>query len=182
MRHNLSIGSIALAVCFVALSGCSGGNGGVGILDEPTGNIRLTDAANNKPLATSQSNPYLIAGDSLHFTIDATEGGFDGPYTVNIVNAMNVPTASNGGFVYPFTFSQPCFTVSAVATTTMASVPITFSGQNANGNQSSYPSGSAPSGTTASSAGNPCHSGELEEAQISDTRGHSVNFWYEEYP
>jgi hypothetical protein len=175
-----AIGLAALA------AGCSGSGGGGGILDSPGGSIVLTDAVSGKVLNTSESNPYLVA--DLAFTIDATESHFAGPYNVKIISETNVPTASNGGVPYGYDFSEPCFTVSQDATLTSASVPITFTGSNANGMPASYPDDGlpspGPSGAPVSTTGqgNPCHSGEFEVALIQDNDGHSVKFYYEEYP
>lgn len=166
-------------------AGCSGSSsGGGGILSRPGGDIVITDGVTGAVLNTSQTNPYLVPG--LNFTIDATEQHFAGPYTVNIISQKNVATASNGGTTYGFDFSKPCFTITQSTTFTSASVPIIFNGENANGQPGAYPDNGVPtpgpSGAPSTNSGNPCHSGEFEVAQISDSDGHTVNFYYEEYP
>jgi len=171
----------ALAGC-AALGACTGSGGG-GILDRPGGDITVSDAVSGKVLSTSLANPYLV-GANLRFTIDVLESHFAGPYTVNIVSEMNVPTASNGGVAYGYTFNEPCFVVTQNAPITTQTVSLTFAGSNANGQPGAYPVGGVPTagpgGTVSTSSGDPCHSGELETAQIADSDGHSVNFYYEE--
>jgi hypothetical protein len=135
---------------------------------------------------SSESNPYLVSSSQLRFTINATESHFDGPYDVKIIDQMNVPTPANGGFKYYYSFNEPCFTITQDATLTNASVPLIFSGSNANGQPSNYPVNGqptpGPSGAPTTDSGNPCHSGEFEVATIADSDGHKVNFYYEEYP
>ena len=174
----------ALAGFAAALNACTGSGGG-GILDRPGGDITVSDAASGRVLTTSLANPYLV-GDNLRFTLSVLESHFAGPYTVNIVSEINVPTASNGGVVYGYTFNEPCFAVSENAPITTQAVTLTFAGNNANGQPGAYPSGgmptAGPDGAASTNSGDPCHSGELETAQISDSDGHSVNFYYEIYP
>jgi hypothetical protein len=185
MKLGFRAGIFGLIGVAALAAGCSGSGGG-GILDNPSGNIVLTDAVSGKVLNTSESSPYLVP--DLHFTIDATESHFDGPYDVKIISETNLPTASNGGYPYGYDFSEPCFTVTQDATLTAASVPITFTGSNANGLPGAYPDDGfptpGPSGAPVATTGqgDPCHSGELEVAQIQDNDGHSVKFYYEEYP
>ena len=52
---------------------------------------------------------------------------------------------------------------------------VTFAGDNANGEPSAYPS-TPPGLATTILGGDPCHSGELEMAEISDQKAHSVLF------
>jgi hypothetical protein len=159
-------------------AGCSAGAGGGGLLDYPGGTISLTDANTGAAIVTSPDSPYIVPTLQLKFTLFATETHYDGPYNVQVVYETNMATSANGGNIYPFSFNEPCFTPTEVDTFTQASIPITFSGNAANGQLYAYPNG-APTGSTAS-AGNPCHSGEYEEATISDTKGHTVKFYYEE--
>jgi hypothetical protein len=185
MKLGFRAGIFGLIGVAALAAGCSGSGGG-GILDSPSGDIVLTDGVTGKVLTTSEKSPYLVP--DLKFTIDATESHFDGPYDVKIVSETNLPTPANGGYPYGYDFSEPCFTVSQDATLTAASVPITFSGSNANGEPESYPDDGLPSpGPSGAPAaitgqGDPCHSGELEVALIQDSDGHSVKFYYEEYP
>ncbi len=182
MKFTFRAGIVGMIGLAALAAGCSSSGGG--ILDNPSGSIVITDAATGRVLHTSETNPYPVP--ALNFTIDASEAHFDGPYTVKIIDQENLPTPANGGAVYGFTFSQPCFTVTQVANLTSNSVPISFNGQNANGEPANYPDGGVPTpgpgGVATTSSGNPCHSGEFEVAQISDTDGHSVNFYYEELP
>jgi hypothetical protein len=185
MKFVVSGPVFALIGFAAVMVGCTGSGGG-GILDRPGGDITVTDATTGKTLATSLANPYLVSSDSLHFAVEVTESHFAGPYTVSIISETNVATASNGGVPYGFTFSEPCFTISENAPITTQAVTLTFAGSNANGQPEAYPVDGVPtpgpSGAPSSQAGNPCHSGELETAQISDSDGHSVNFYYEIYP
>jgi hypothetical protein len=184
MKFGFRAGIFGLIGLAAVAAGCSGSGGG--ILDSPGGSIVLTDAVTGKVLNTSESSPYLVP--DLEFSIDATESHFAGPYNVDIISETNVATPANGGYPYGYDFSEPCFTVTQDATLTSASVPITFKGSNANGEPASYPDDGLPSPgpsgapATITGQGNPCHSGELEVAQISDNDGHAVKFYYEEYP
>jgi hypothetical protein len=187
MKFGLGAGMLGIVALSTAVAGCTGSGGG-GILDRPGGTIYLTDANTGRSVdGTSLTNPYLVS--DLRFTIDATETHFDGPYTVAVIAETNVPTQSNGGFPYGYSYNVPCFTPTQNGMLTTAAVPITFSGNAANGNPGSYITSGLPTPNpmtsmvpTSAQAGNPCHSGELETATISDTDGHTVNFYYEEYP
>lgn len=160
----------------VGAAGCSAGSGGGGLLDYPGGTISLTDATTGRAVVTSASNPYIVPTLQLRFTINATETHYDGPYSVKVVYQTNMATSGNGGDIYPYSFNYPCFTATEDDTFTQASVPITFSGNAANGEPYEYPGDVVPTGDS----GDPCHSGEYEEASISDTKGHTVLFYYEE--
>jgi len=172
LRSFLLGGAAALAV---GMGGCSAGAGGGGLLGYPGGTISLADATTGAPITTSPSRPYMVGVLQLRFSITATETRYDGPYSVQFLYQQNVPTSLNGGNIYPFSFNQPCFTATENDTFTQASVPIVFNGAAANGQPYNYPSGPA-----AGNQGDPCHSGEFEAVAISDTKGHTVKFYYEE--
>jgi hypothetical protein len=173
-------GAFALAA---GAAGCSGSGGG-GLLDYPGGTITLADQTTGAKISTSPTNPYIVPALQLRFTITATEARYDGPYNVQIINQTNLPTALNGGAIYGYSFNQPCFTTSVTDTFTQETIPITFNGSNANSQPYNYPDGGVPtpgpSGAPTTNSGDPCHSGEFETATISDTKGHTVKFYYEE--
>jgi hypothetical protein len=173
VRLALLGGAAALAV---GATGCSAGSGGGGLLNYPGGTISLTDPTSGAAIVTSAAAPFIVPTLQLRFTINATETHYDGPYNVTIIAQENLPTSANGGTIYPFSFNEPCYTVSENDTFTQATVPIIFNGSNANGQPYAFPGGVVPTGDT----GNPCHSGEFETALIADTKGHSVKFYYEE--
>jgi hypothetical protein len=175
MKFPVTLSLVGAMAVAAGTTGCSAGSGGGGILDYPGGTIALADAASGAAIVTSPTSPYILPFGILRFTITATETHYDGPYAVAIISEENLPTASNGGAIYPYAFNEPCFAASVTDTFTTAAVPITFNGANANGQPYAY-AGPVPSGDS----GDPCHSGEFETATISDTKGHSVNFYYEE--
>jgi hypothetical protein len=175
MKFPVPLSLLGAMALVAGTAGCSAGSGGGGLLDYPGGTISLANATTNAAIVTSPTNPYLIPFGILRFTITATETHYDGPYSVAIISEDSLPTASNGGGVYPFEFNVPCFSATAANTFTTAAVPLTFTGSNANGQPYAY-SGAVPAGDS----GNPCHSGEFETATISDTKGHTLNFYYEE--
>lgn len=174
---KLGLRTAAAAAALLATSvGCSSGNGLFG-QDLPAGDITLADALTGASLNnTSPTAPYMVP--DLRFAISIAETRFNGPYSISIIKEQNVATAANGGLTYPFSFNLPCFVAHQTDTSSHANV-VTFQGDNANGLPSAFPIQPL---TTAqiSAGGNPCHSGELETAQIGDGKGHSVLFYYEE--
>ncbi len=191
MKRFSKVGYAGLTLIAFAfpLSGCSGGGGGgfLGLSPGPTGNITITDATSGAVLTTSASNPDMVTG--LRFAIGIYEKSFGGPYSVTNVGSTNVATLANAApttpgtpqvpAFYPYDFNVPCFQPHFQNDPNSQTNVITFTGDNANGKPYAYPNG-PPSGSDASSAGNPCHSGELETWAISDSRGHSVYFYDEE--
>ncbi len=155
------------------LGACSGGGGGgfLGLNPGPNGDITLTDATSGKVLTTSATNPELVTGG--RFAIGITEAHFGGPYSVTLTGSKNVPTAANGNTVYQYYYSGSCFEPHFQYDPNSATNVVTFSADNADG----QPYANLPSGA---GTGNPCHSGELETWQISDSKGHSVYFYDEE--
>lgn len=115
----------------------------------------------------------------LRFSIGIAETRFNGPYTVSIVKQQNVATANNNNLPYPFSFNVPCFTVHQIDTTSHANV-VAFQGDIANGLPSNFLDNPNLTSAERAAGGNPCHSGELETAQIGDGKGHTVLFYYEE--
>ncbi len=187
MKLDLRVAIGATAALAISV-GCSNGNGIFGH-DLPAGNITIADAVSGKQLVTSLAAPFVTT--DLRFSIAISEDRFNGPYTVAIIKQQSIPTAANGGNAYPFAFNTPCFVPHQTPDTSAHANVITFSGDNANGNPAAYPNGAAlvaptpmpgssapPAMATPLPGGNPCHSGELETAEISDQKGHSSLFYY----
>ena len=187
---------IAAAALLVMSVGCSSGNGFFG-QDLPAGDIKLADAVSGVALTTTPTTPYTVPANSLRFAIAISETRFNGPFTVSVIKQTSVPSALNGGFTYPYTFNIPCFVAHQPADSSSHANVVSFIGDNANSAPYNYPNGSVPqppptpvpvaTGTPSPAAsatplpgGDPCHSGELETALISDTKGHSLLFYYEE--
>jgi hypothetical protein len=188
MKFGIGVPAVAVALLATAV-GCSSGSGIFGS-NLPGGNLTITETATGKTLTTSATNPYLLLDNTLRFSISIAEDRFSGPYTVSIIKQQNLPTSANGGFAYPYSFNQPCFVPHNGSEFGAHANIVVFSGDNANSNPYNYPNGSTSPqpgvspqpAATALPGGNPCHSGELETAQISDDKGHSTLFYYEELP
>ncbi|MBD5605873.1 MAG: hypothetical protein IAI48_12415 [Candidatus Eremiobacteraeota bacterium] len=159
-----------------AVSGCSGSL----FNPSPDGDIYVTDPITGYAIVTSFAKPYAVSG--LRFSIGISEAHFGGPYTLTVTNETNEPTASNGGYPYPFQFNEPCFTTTSTIPANSKTNVVVFDGSNANGQPSNYPTQPVPATDTASANGNPCHSGEEETLAISDGKGHTSYFYYEELP
>lgn len=172
MKTALRLGALGFAALFAA--GCSGSGGGV--LANPPGDITLTNTTTGETITSSLDKPYIIPAGALNFSVDLLESHYAGPYTFPIVYTTNVATALNGGNKYPYIFSTPCFSIAQHAKYTTQKVTLTFTGAGGSSGQYNYPTGQYVDGTTPI----PCHSGELEQVLIGDTRGHSLNFFYEE--
>ncbi|GAC1299865.1 MAG: hypothetical protein NVSMB19_05150 [Vulcanimicrobiaceae bacterium] len=166
----------ASAALLVTSAGCSNG-GGIFGLDLPDGNIVVANTLTGQPLVTSEAAPFVVT--DLRFSISISEGRFNGPYTVSIVKQQNVATPANNNAPYPFAFNLPCFVPHQTDTTSHANV-VTFLGDNGNGKPASFSNNPFLTPAERAAGGNPCHSGELETAQIGDGKGHSVLFYYQE--
>jgi hypothetical protein len=172
---QLSPRSLLILLAGLAVAGCSGG----GLNPLPSGDITISDPITGAAIVTSFASPYPVS--NLTFSIAVKESHFGGPYTVNVTNQTNQPTASNGGNVYPFSFNVPCFTSTQTVQSNSQTNVIIFSGTNANGMPGNFPvQPITPEQQT--TGGNPCHSGEEETVAISDGHAHTAYFYYEELP
>jgi hypothetical protein len=171
---QLSPRSLLIILAGLAIAGCSGG-----LNPLPSGDISITDPTTGAAIATSFASPYPVS--DLAFSIAVKESHFGGPYSVTVTNQTNQPTASNGGLVYPFQFSQPCFTTTQSVQANSQTNVIVFTGSNANGMPSNFPI-QPITPTQQTTGGNPCHSGEEETVAISDGHAHTAYFYYEELP
>lgn len=167
--------TVAAAAVLALSVGCSSGGGFFG-KDLPAGDITLSNPDTGAPITTSEAAPYVVPATSLRFSIAIAETRFNGPYTVQIIKQTSIPTALNGGNIYPFTFNLPCFTPTLLADTRSHANVVSFVGSAANGQAYNFPTGVPPTAAT----GDPCHSGELETANISDGKGHNLLFYYVE--
>jgi hypothetical protein len=171
---QLSPRSLLIILAGLAIAGCSGG-----LNPLPSGDITISNPTTGAAIATSFASPYPVS--NLTFSIAVSEPHFGGPYTVNVTNQTNQPTASNGGYVYPFSFNEPCFSSTSTVQSNSQTNVIVFSGSNANGSPGNFPIQPITE-TQQQAGGNPCHSGEEETVAISDGHAHTAYFYYEELP
>jgi hypothetical protein len=171
---KLSPRSLLIILAGLAIAGCSGG-----LNPLPSGDISISDPITGAAIVTSFASPYPVS--DLTFSIALKESHFGGPYTLTVTNQTNQPTAANGGLTYPFSFNVPCFTSTQTVQSNSQTNVVVFSGTNANGKQSAFPTQPLTSDQI-STGGNPCHSGEEETVAISDGHAHTTYFYYEQLP
>ena len=121
-----------------------------GLTPQPDGNIVVTDYQTGQILTTSLAAPFAVSSGS--FSIGISEQHFGGPYTITVVQ-------------WTANFNLPCFVPHYISTAQQTNV-VQFTSDNG-----------APVGDP--SQPNPCVKGDEETAQIADSKGHSVNFYYE---
>jgi hypothetical protein len=121
-----------------------------GLTPQPDGNIVVSNSVTGATLTTTYANPFLVSSGS--FSLGIYENHFGGPYTVTVTQ-------------WTANFNLPCFVPHYVSTAEQTNV-VQFTSDN----------GAPPTDPTEP---NPCINGDEETAIISDSKGHSVNFYYE---
>jgi hypothetical protein len=121
-----------------------------GLTPQPDGNIVVTNYQTGATIASTLANPYMVSAGS--FAIGISEDHFGGPYTVNVVQ-------------WTADFNIPCFVPHYVDSSNQTNV-VSFRSDNG-----------AP--VTDPTEPNPCIQGDEETAQIADSKGHTVQFYYE---